>query len=466
MTSHRPFSVAGRRVTVVGAARSGIAAAELLVRRGASVTLTDLRETLPDETLPDEARLREAGVDLELGGHRESTFTGADLIVTSPGVPARQPALDAARRLGVEIIGELELAWRWLRGPVVAITGTKGKSTTSTLTGRMLEAGGRRVLVGGNIGLALSAQVEASTEDTIHVVEVSSFQLETTSTFRPWIAVLLNFSPDHLDRHAGVEEYAAAKARVFANQSTDDWAVLNADDPASLGLAAGIRARQARFSMETGSAEAVVIDDGVIVRQSEAGRQALVPLSSVRLIGRHLVADVMAAAAVASIAGVEPGAMVRAVEGFTGLEHALERVGDVGGVRFINDSKATNIEAARRAVESLGEGLVVILGGRFKGGDFGELRELLRARRASVVAIGEARPLITAALRPAVPVHEAEDMSTAVRTAFASASPGHDVVLAPACSSFDMFSDYAERGRAFKREVRRLEEEWNVTREQ
>lgn len=461
MTKPRAYSVAGRRVTVVGAARSGIAAAVLLAGRGATVTLSDLRGSLAEE-----ARLREAGVALELGGHREGTFTGADLIVTSPGVPAALPALAAARRQGVEVIGELELAWRWLRGPVVAITGTKGKSTTSTLTGRMLEAGGRRVLVGGNIGLALSAQVEASTADTIHVVEVSSFQLEATTTFRPWIAVLLNFSPDHLDRHADVGEYAAAKARIFANQSGEDWAVLNADDPPSLAIAEGIRARQMRYSMAGGSREQIVVDEGAIVRQTGAGRQPLVPLSAIRLIGPHLVSDVLAAAAVASIVGVEPGAMARAVEGFTGLEHALEPVGEIGGVRFINDSKATNIEAARRAVESLGEGLVVILGGRFKGGDFGDLLEPLRARRASVVAIGEARPLIAAALGGDVPVHEAADMSSAVRTAFASAGPGHDVVLAPACSSFDMFSDYAERGRTFKQAVRRLEEEWNGTREQ
>ena len=461
MTIDRPFSVRGKRVTVVGAARSGVAAAELLVRRGATVILTDVRDHVDDED-----RLRASGVDLELGGHHASTFTGADLIVTSPGVPYRQPLVEAARHVGVPVIGELELASRWLRGKIVAITGTKGKSTTTTLTGRMLEAGGHRVLVGGNIGHALSAQVDESTEDTIHVIEASSFQLETADTFHPWIAVLLNFFPDHLDRHVTVEEYAAAKTRIFAQQTAEDWAVLNADDSAALAMAAGGRSHQLLFSMHGELSQGIVVDGDSIVRRTEAGREPLVPLSAIRLLGRHLVADVLAASAVAWLAGVEAAAMTRAVEGFSGLEHALEPVGEVGGVRFVNDSKATNIEAARRAIESFDEGLVVILGGRFKGGDFRDLVEPLQTRRGTVVAIGESRPLIMDALGGQVEVHESSDMSSAVRTAFASASPGRTVVLAPACSSFDMFRDYAERGRVFKQEVLRLQEEWNVTREQ
>ncbi len=461
MTTERLFSVRGKRVTVVGAGRSGVAAAELLVRRGATVTLSEVRDQLDDED-----RLRAAGVELELGGHHEGTFTGADLIVMSPGVPTRQPVIEAARRAGVSVIGELELASRWLRGKVFAITGTKGKSTTATLTGRMLEAGGHRVLVGGNIGHALSAQVDESTEDTIHVVEASSFQLEATETFRPWIAVLLNFSPDHLDRHESVEEYARAKSRVFARQTEKDWAVLNADDPATLALAAGGLSRRLLFSMRGEIAEGIVVDGDAIVRRTAAGREPLVPLSSIRLLGRHLIADVLAAAAVATLAGVDAASMTRAVEGFSGLEHVLEPAGDVGGVRFVNDSKATNVDAAHRAIESFDDGVVVILGGRFKGGSFRDLIEPLEARHATVVAIGEARPLIRDALEGRVTLHEAEDMSAAVRTAFASAAPGHTVVLAPACASFDMFRDYAERGRVFKQEVLRLQEEWSVTREQ
>jgi UDP-N-acetylmuramoylalanine--D-glutamate ligase len=461
MTANAAFSVSGKRVVVVGAARSGIAAAKLLVRRGASVTLTDVRERIDEE-----GQLRTAGVQLELGGHRPQTLRDADLIVLSPGVPPGQAAIADARAAGVPVMGELELASRWLRGRIVAITGTKGKSTTTTLTGRMLAAGGHHVLVGGNIGDALSAQVDDSTDETIHVVEASSFQLEGTETFHPWIAVLMNFSPDHLDRHADLAEYAAAKARIFANQTSDDWAVLNADDESSQVLAQDARSRPVLFAIEREVPEGIVVAGDAIVRRSGGGEQVLVPLSAVKLLGRHLLADVVAAAAVASLAGVEPEAMTRAVEGFTGLEHALEPVTEVGGVRFVNDSKATNIESALRAVESFATGLVVILGGKFKGGDFADLRGALKAREAAVVAIGEAAPLIHQALDPAIPVHDAADMVAAVRTAFAVASPGDTVLLAPACASFDMFVNYAERGRVFKREVRRLAEEWSETREQ
>jgi UDP-N-acetylmuramoylalanine--D-glutamate ligase len=330
----------------------------------------------------------------------------------------------------------------------------------------MLEAAGHKVLVGGNIGLALSSQVEDSTADTIHVVEASSFQLETIEAFHPWIAVLLNFSPDHLDRHASVEEYAAAKRRIFLNQTPADWAVLNADDAASLALADGACARRVLFSTIRGLDEGLVIERETIVRRTAEGEESLVPLRSIRLIGRHLVADVMAAAAVASLAGVEPAAMVRAVEGFTGLEHALEPVLDVAGVRFVNDSKATNIEAARRAIESFGAGLVVILGGRYKGGDFAELAAPLAERGAAVVALGEARDRVEAALAGQVPVQSADTMHAAVRQAFAAAAPGGTVLLAPGCASFDMFRDYAERGRVFKLEARRLQQEWKGTREQ
>ena len=262
-----PFSVFGKRVVVVGAARSGIAAAHLLARRGAQVTLSDLRPSLPESR-----ELETAGIALELGGHALPTFTAADLIVMSPGVPARQPAIEAARAAGATVIGELELASRWLAGRIVAITGTKGKSTTTTLAGRMLSAGGLDVLVGGNIGDALSGQVEASTASTIHVIEASSFQLESIDTFHPWVAVLLNFSPDHLDRHASVEEYAAAKGRIFENQIESDWVVLNADDPASLAIARTVRAQRLMVSMGADLEDGICIEDGHIVRRAQGRR--------------------------------------------------------------------------------------------------------------------------------------------------------------------------------------------------
>jgi UDP-N-acetylmuramoylalanine--D-glutamate ligase len=447
------FSVEGKRVTVAGAARSGVAAAELLAVRGARVTLSDTRTELPDSD-----RLRELGVELELGGHQTDTFTGADLVVISPGVPLEQPAVVAARDHGVPVIAEIELASRWLQGRVIAITGTKGKSTTTALTGRMLAAAGFKVTVGGNIGAPLSAQVGDSTPDTLHVVEASSFQLETIDTFHPWIAVMLNFSPDHLDRHPSIEAYGGAKARIFENQEASDWAVINADDPPVLELARRGRASRRYFARRAAIAEGVAIENEWIVERRRDATTPLVPLDAVHLIGPHLVTDVMAAAAVGTIAGAAPGAMTAAVDAFHGLEHAMELVAEVGGVRFVNDSKATNVESALRSIESFDHDLVPIIGGRFKGGDLGLLRQPLSVRARAVVAIGEAKTLVSEALAGAVEVHEAGSLEAAIAIAYALAMPAGVVLLAPACASFDMFKDYAERGRRFKDEVKRLVE--------
>ena len=445
------FTVAGRRVVVVGAARSGIAAAELLARRGARVTLTETRESFEGMD-----RLRGAGVALELGGHRAQTLEAANLVVVSPGVSLDQPVFDAASAQNVEVIGELELASRLVKGRVIAITGTKGKSTTTTLVGRMLTASGRKVLVGGNIGVPLSAQVEQSTPDTLHVVETSSFQLETTTTFHPWIAVWLNFADDHLDRHPTIDAYASAKARIFERQVESDWAVVNADDPLVMARAARSAATRVPFSLEGRIRDGFVVDGDWIVRRTAAGAERLVPLSSVELTGRHMLNNVLAAAAVSTLAGAPPEAMVVALQGFHGLEHVMEPVGEIGGVRFINDSKATNVEAAKRSIESFERGVVAIVGGRFKGGDFRELREPMSERGKAVVAIGEAAPLVREALEGTVPVIAAGSMREAVERGYAAAEPDGVGVRAPACSSFDWFRDYAERGRTFKEEVERL----------
>jgi UDP-N-acetylmuramoylalanine--D-glutamate ligase len=438
-------------VAVAGAARSGIAASELLARRGAKVTLSDTRAQV-DEAEP----LRTLGVELELGGHRTETFSDADLIVMSPGVPPGQPVIAHARTRGVPVIGELELASRWLRGRLVAITGTKGKSTTSELTGRILEAAGFKVTVGGNIGAPLSAQVAGSMPDSVHVVEASSFQLEQIETFHPWIAVMLNFSPDHLDRHPTVDAYGAAKARVFENQDAGDWKVINADDPAVLELARKGRAQTRLFAMRSAIESGTAIEGDWIVDRRAQKTTKLVPLDAIHLLGPHLVNDVMAAATVGAIAGAAPAAMTAAVDAFQGLEHAMELVADAGGVRFVNDSKATNVDAALHAIESFESGLVAIIGGRFKGGDFRLLREPLKKRARAVVAIGEAAPLVKEALAGAIDVREAATFEGAVKDAFALAKPGGVVLLSPACASFDMFRDYAERGRRFKEEVRKL----------
>ncbi len=454
------FPVEGRQVVVVGAARSGRAAAALLARRGARVTVTDRNPEIESADT-----LAGLGVRLELGGHRPESLASADLVVVSPGVPLQQPAIAAARQAGVPVIGELELASRWISGRIVAITGTKGKSTTTTLTGRMLEAAGFRVLVGGNIGVPLADQVDDSTPETIHVVEASSFQLEATDTFHPWIAALLNVSPDHLDRHESVEAYMAAKARIFANQGAADWAVVNADDEPAARLAAGARAERINYGLAL-QGDGYTVDGDAIVERRGGSSEALVPVSAVQVPGRHILSDVIAATSISRTAGADAAAMTAATRAFRGLEHAMEIAGEIERVHFVNDSKATNVESARRSIESLPGGVVAIVGGRYKGGEFAELGPPLVARAGSVVAIGEAADRVDAALGHLVRVVRAGSMAEAVRAAFRAAPPGGTVVLAPACSSFDMFRDYAERGRRFKEEVSRLAGERRAAREQ
>lgn len=447
------FDVAGRRVVVVGAARSGVAAAELLAERGARVTLSDTRPAVAEA-----AALQAAGVAIEAGGHQAATFEAAELVVLSPGVPPDQPLLTATAARGVEVIGELELASRWLRGPVIAITGTKGKSTTTTLIGRMLSAAGRDVLVGGNIGVPLSSQVARSTPETVHVVETSSFQLETTVHFHPWIAVWLNLADDHLDRHPTRDAYARAKARIFRNQTAADWAVVNALDPEVMTRSEATAARRVSFAASpaplVGEAQ-FSVDGASIVRRTTTGTTRILPLSVVELPGRHMHHNVLAAVAAASLAGAGAAAMAEGLSGFRGLDHVMEPAGQVGGVRFINDSKATNVESAARSIEAF-DGVVALIGGRFKGGDLGELRTPLQAHARAVVAIGESAGLVRDALGDVVPVEVAGSMADAVRAGYRLAEPDGVVLLAPACASFDWFRDYAERGRAFKEEVARL----------
>ena len=403
-------------------------------------------------------RLQEIGVTLSLGSNDASELARTDLIVMSPGVPFELPAVVAARAHGVPVIGELELASRWLRGRVVAITGTKGKSTTTTLVGRMLKAAGRSVLVGGNIGVPLSAQVDESTEESIHVVEASSFQLEATDTFHPWIAALLNFSSDHLDRHPSEDAYAAAKARVFANQTADDWAVVNVDNPAAVALASSARARRLAYGIDNIEQADVYAERDFIWQRTSEGATPLVPLALIQLVGRHMLSNVAAASAIAHAAGASGDSMSRALQGFTGLEHVMEPVAALGGVRFVNDSKATNIDAAARSIESF-DRVVAIIGGRYKSGAFSDLAGPLGERGRGVVAIGEARPLVRQALGSVVPLVEADSMREVVTAAYKLARPDGVVLLAPACSSFDMFADYADRGRVFKAEVETLKNE-------
>lgn len=459
----------GQRAVVVGLARSGVAAAAFLARRGARVVATDRK---PARELSEEAlRLPALGVELELGGHSAATLAGASLVVVSPGVPWDLPELEAARRAGAQVMAEIELAFRNLQGSVAAVTGTKGKSTTTAAIGAMLREAGRDVRVGGNIGEPLINLVEGSAEETVFVVEASSFQLEGTQAFHPNVCVFLNLSADHLDRHPSFAAYAGAKARIFRNQDAADWAVVNADDPAVLSLARQGRGRLLSFSAaedrpplaEREPGDVAFVENGE-ARLRLAGRvESLFPLASLRLPGRHLAGDLLAASAAARLLGAPAEAIARAVACFGGVEHVLERVAEIRGVSFFNDSKATNVEAARSALEAFAGPILLILGGRYKGGDFAALGPALRHRGRAVFTIGEARERVVGALADVVPVVWCDDLREAVELAYRGAKPGDTVLLAPACSSFDMFRDYAERGRAFKEEVLRLQSRERAT---
>ncbi len=443
------MDLAGQSVVVVGLARSGVAAARFLAARGARVVATDRKGEGVVEA--EVLTLRDQGITLELGGHRQATFTAASLVVVSPGVPWDLPELDAARRAGVPVVAEIELAYRQLRGTVVAITGTKGKSTTTAALGAMLRERFADVRVGGNIGAPLTGLVDGATDTTLFVVEVSSFQLEGIAAFRPHVAAFLNVSPDHLDRHPDFAAYLAAKARVFENQGPEDWAVVNADDPAVMAEAARGRARLLRFRASGAwDGDGAFFDAGTAWLRRDGRLEALFALSAVRLPGAHLAADLLAAAAIARLLGATPAEIARAVAGFGGIEHVLERVAEADGIAYFNDSKATNVDAARKSLEAFDRPVVALMGGRYKGGDFASLRDLVAARARGVVAFGEAADRIVEALGGATDVRRAASLAEAVRAARALARPGDVVLLAPACSSFDMFRDYAERGRAFK----------------
>jgi UDP-N-acetylmuramoylalanine--D-glutamate ligase len=452
------LELAGKQVVVVGLARSGIAAAGFLARRGARVVATDRR---PAAELPAEAvtLAQREGVRLELGGHSERTFTASDLVVVSPGVPWDLAELRAARAAGVPVMAELELGARQIPGPVAAVTGTKGKSTTTAALGAMLAEAGRDVRVGGNIGQAVTGLLEGASPETVFVLEVSSFQLEGTDTFHPKVAVFLNISADHLDRHASFEDYAAAKARIFANQTSEDWAVVNGDDPGVLAHASQTRARLLPFTSapaSIGASSSAFFRAGHAVFRLDGHDEILFPVDSVRLPGSHLLLDLLAASAAARLLGAPADAIRRAVAEFRGVEHVLERVAEVEGVVFFNDSKATNVDAARKSLEAFDRPVVAILGGRYKGGSFADLRPLLARSGRAVMAIGETRARVAAELGDAVTVVPCDSLEEAVDRAFAEAVRGDVVLLAPACSSFDMFQDYADRGRAFKRAVQAL----------
>jgi UDP-N-acetylmuramoylalanine--D-glutamate ligase len=443
----------GKRVLVVGIARAGVAASLVSLAHGASVTATDEK---PEAQLGERAsRLRGAGVKLELGGHPSALFLEQDLIVVSPGVPAHLPALELARVRGIPVWSEIELAWRLLRGTVVAITGSNGKTTTTSLVAHILKRAGIRTLVGGNIGVPLPSLVESSTDRTVTVAEISSFQLETISDFRPEIGVLLNLTPDHLDRHRSFEDYVRVKMRIFENQLEPDAAVLNADD-LELTARRPSRPRLFWFSRQRRVAQgAFACGDQLMVR-IDGSEFPIARRDEIPLRGNHNVENVLAASAASYLAGADPAAIASGVKSFEGVEHRLEFVADISGVKFYNDSKATNVDAALKAIEAFPGPLVVILGGRDKGSPYTVLREPLSRLARLVILIGSAAGRIASDLGDAVPVEHAGTLERALRVSLERAKPGDVVLLSPACSSFDQFENYEHRGRAFKELVRTL----------
>jgi UDP-N-acetylmuramoylalanine--D-glutamate ligase len=449
------IELAGKQVLVVGLARTGVATALFCAARGARVTATEERaEAQVAETA---AKLRAAGVTLELGGHKAQTFVQQDLIVPSPGVPLTMPALAAARAIGIPVWSEMELAWRFLRGRLVCITGSNGKTTTTSLVGHILETAGLPVQVAGNIGTPLISRVDVSSDIGFTVVEASSFQLESISAFRPDIAVLLNLTPDHLDRHGSFEQYGRAKARIFENQTESDAAVVNADDAAAPQYAPSV-SQVFWFSRQKRVASGCFLRGDEIAFRRDGSETVLLRREDIGLRGDHNVENVLAAAAAATLAGVEPSAIAEGVRSFAGVEHRIEFVATIAGVEYFNDSKATNVDATLKALDAFSGDLLVILGGKDKGCDYTILRKTLRQHTRAVLLIGAAADKIEEQLGGVVPIERAGTMARAVELAAERARPGDTVLLAPACASFDQFESYEHRGRVFKQLVRGLSE--------
>ncbi len=443
-----------KRVLVVGLGKSGVASALFLRSRGAQVTVSDSK---PQEQLSEEIPiLLDHGIIIETGGHGERTFHGQDLIVVSPGVPADSPPLVQARALGEPVIGEIELAAQFLPKNIVAITGSNGKTTTTTLTGEIITAGGYPTRVGGNIGTPAISLVDAARPDSVIVLEVSSFQLETIQTFRPKVAVVLNVTPDHLDRHRTFETYVDAKARIFENQHADDFAVLNADDPVCVELSDRTRAQVFWFSRKKEVQQGASLRDGRILFRDSSGQQEIMVASEIPLKGAHNLENTLAAICAGALMKCAPERIRAAVRNFKAVEHRLEYVATIRGVEYYNDSKATNVDATIKALESFPANIHLILGGKDKGSDYTVLNDLLRQRVKRVYTIGAAADKIESQVREAAEIVHAESLDSAVQRASASAQPGDIVLLAPACASFDQFRNYEHRGKVFKELVQRL----------
>jgi len=448
------MDVAGKNILVVGLGRTGTALARFLAGRGAVVSVTDSKPA--SEVQENMAALKDLPVRFALGAHTPDLLSGIDMIIPSPGVPPSHELLVEGAASGRAVISEIELAFGYLTEPVIAITGTNGKTTTTKLIGEILKGCGRRVFVGGNIGTPLIEYVDGGERADYLVVEVSSFQLQWVDAFRPSVAMLLNASDDHLDYHGSFEEYVSVKERIFARQGPGDLAILNADDPLSEGMARRIRAEIVQFSSSKRLTEGISLDGPLLRYRDEGGTTEEYPTGGVKIPGVHNLENIMAAIVAARRCGCPPASIIGAVETFEGMPHRVEFVRSRGGVDIYNDSKGTNVDAVKRALESFSRPLVLLMGGRYKGGDFSSLSPLIQEKVKKLILFGEAGGRIGSFIGDIVDTEQVSDVKGAVDRACAGARPGDVILLSPGCSSFDEFVNYRERGDYFKEIVRGL----------
>jgi len=450
------MEVKGKKVLIMGAARSGIAASKFLHAHGAHVVLTDIKS---GETLRDvDKEVKGLGIETLWGEQPDVKKMAPDFIIVSPGIPLNIPPLIEAVKLGIPVLSELELAYRFTKAPFIAVTGTNGKTTTTALVGRLFLDKGKNVVVGGNIGLPLITHVENLTKDDLIVAEVSSFQLESIIDFKPRVAIILNITPDHLDRHGTMEAYRAIKARIFKNQQEEDILILNFDDPLVKELAIGAKSHVIFFSRKNKLEEGVYLENSRLVINIGEGPVPICEPGEINIKGSHNLENAMAAVAAGYMLGLEPEDLKKTLMSFPGVPHRLEVVAEIRGVKFINDSKGTNSDASIKALEAFQEPLILIAGGRNKGSDFRDFAAKIKEKVSKLILVGEAAGEIKKAVTE-VGFHnfyEAADYPEAVAKAFALAKEGDVVLLSPACASFDMFNNFEERGNVFKELVLQL----------
>lgn len=458
------MDLAKKRITVVGLGITGEAVASFLIKRGAIVTVTD--SSSGNQLIKVAEKLKSMGVNIELGGHNPRLFNDSELIIISPGVPHTAKHFNEARDRGIPVLGEIELAYRFISEPIVAVTGTNGKTTTTTLLGEMLKKSGKKTFVGGNIGNALIDYVDSNQKADCLVVELSSFQLDTIEHFKPAVAVLLNITDDHMDRYPNFKAYIDSKARIFENQTPDNVAVLNGFDPAIIEMSSRIKAKKI-FFYQKDRVQVRSKDFAIIEKKADLSKPVIsvnmgnlvrwIPdLSEFSPIGIHNLENASAAILAALAAGGTTDGINSALKDFKGLPHRLEKVATINGVDFINDSKATNTDAVIKAIETFDRPQIVIMGGRDKDSDFHSLKSVVRNHVKHLILIGEAAEKIYGILSEVADAEFADSMGDAVKKAFEASAPGDVILLAPGCASFDMYSNYKERGEDFRRAVQRI----------